>query len=132
MSTLRRIILIFVAALAVVGGTIGLAQSGALASLTFGQGGEGRPEASEFQLAEGSGLQEFQRPRELRSSPPDGQFEQLRGDFGDGPRGERLRGGAFGLGTVAKNLVIIGGIVAAVVVGSLVVDWIRRGRRAAA
>ena len=122
MTTVKRIGLILAAALAIVAGTLGLAQTGLLNlrggdRRGFDGGGEFRP---------GAGAPAFDQ----------GQFPQrsLEGDRGFGElreRGDRFGGGLFGLGDVFKNLVIVALIVAAVVLGSLALDRIRRGRRPA-
>lgn len=136
MTTLRRLLILLAAVAAVIGGTVALAQTGVLSNLAFGRGGEGRPEFGEF--SEDAPFRLLPEGGEARPFPPDGQqFERQRGGLGEGgfaggPRGERMGGGLFGLAEIGKNLLIIGGIVAVVVLGSLGLNWVRRLRRAPA
>ncbi|MBL8056447.1 MAG: hypothetical protein JNK29_07095 [Anaerolineales bacterium] len=124
MKTLLRIFLIALAVAAVVGGTIALARTGALSALSFGgRGGE----FGEFRQFNESGAA---RPAFPDFQRVEGQRGLGEGGFRGGPRGEHLDGGIFGLAEVGKNLVIMGVIVAAVVAGSLTLNWIRRPRPA--
>lgn len=116
MNTLKRSLIILVAALVVVGGTFAVTQMGWLNNIGFGEGREFRPDGPQL-----SGDVEG-------SVPP--QFNG--GDFPDGDfRGRGERGGLFGIGELIKNLAIVAGIFVAVVAVSLAGSWIwkkvRRG-----
>lgn len=127
MTTLKRLIIILAAALAIVAGTVGLSRTGLLAL----PGGEFRrgPEGG-FRLPPGADGFKFDGRHDA------GHENGFEGDHRPGFGGEhrpggRFEGGLFAVGGVLKNLLIVAVIIAAVVLGSLGLNRIRRGRRPA-
>ncbi|HOU40799.1 MAG TPA: hypothetical protein PK829_05985 [Promineifilum sp.] len=103
MKLLGKIVVILMAALMVVGGTLALEKNGALSSLTAGGAGEqGEGAPADFDGAFAPG----QRP------------ERGDGDFG----GEGGRDGAGSLMSIGRNL----GTIAAIVAGVALLGWLAR------
>lgn len=129
MTTLKRALIILLAALAIAGGLYGLVQTGWLGAV-----GAGREQEFRGGLAEGGqAAPDGQRP-EFRSlpegaAPPGFEGGRGRGGFAGGEFGHDhdLEGGR-GLGTLLKNGLIIGGIVAAVAFGAWALNRFRRRR----
>ena len=119
MNILKRTLIILVAALVVVGGTVAVAQAGWLNNIGFGVGREFRPEGQQFP----GGVEGSVRPQFDEGGFPDGDFR------GGGERG----GSLFGIGELIKNLVVVSGIFAVVVAVSLVGSWVwKKARRSSA
>lgn len=123
MTTLKRALMILLAALAIAGGLYSLAQTGWLGDA--GAGGE-RELRGQLPL---EGLRPAFQPRLGGEAPPDFEGGRGRGGFAGGEFGHDhdLEGGR-GLGTLLKNGLIIAGIVAAVALGSWALDRFRRRR----
>ena len=119
MNLLKRTLIILVAALVVVGGTVAVARVGWLNNIGFGEDRESRPDGPRFGGDGDSGI----RPQFDEGAFPGGDF-----------RGRGERGGSlFGIGELIKNLVIVSGIFAVVVAVSLAGSWIwKKARRSAA
>lgn len=112
MTTLKRTLIILLAALAIVAGVFGLAQTGGLAGLAAR--GEGRHGPGEFRPEGDQGVEPRLPPAGADFQRPEG-FERPEGFRPEGFRGEgRESGGWFGLTDIVKNLVIVAVIILAV------------------
>jgi len=110
MRTLGRVLIILVAALVVVGVTAAVVQAGGTQGLFAGRGREGRSESGEsFGDSQGFDAQRF-----------------FGGNGVAGGFRERGEGRAGGLSELARNLIIVGGIVLAVVIVSKSIGSVRR------
>ena len=113
MRTLGRVLIILVAALVVVGVTAAVVQAGGTQGLSAGRGREGRSESGEsFGDSQGFDAQRF-----FGGNGVAGGFRE---------RGEGRAGSLSGLSELARNLVIVGGIVLAVVIVSKSIGSVRR------